>query len=130
MTIQYKGYIAKAEIDEDEKMIVGRVINMGKDGITFAGRTVEEAEKDFQVAVGDYLAWAQEKGFEPEKPFRGEILVRTTPELHRDIATASAVFETSINQFVIDAIKDKLKNAKKNRDKWPQDLMDLTYTHI
>ena len=128
MTIQYKGYIAKAEIDEDEKRIVGRVINMGKDGITFSGSTVEEAEKDFQEAAEDYLSWAQEEGFEPEKPFRGEILVRTTPELHRDIATASAVFDTSINQFVVDALKDKLKKAKKNRDRWPHDMTHLKYT--
>jgi len=130
MTIQYKGYIATAEIDEDEKMIVGRVINMGKDGISFAGNTVEEAENDFREAVEDYLSWAKEKGFEAEKPFRGEILVRTTPELHRDVATASAVFETSINQFVIDAIKDKLKKVKKNRDKWPHDMSHLKHTHV
>lgn len=115
MTLQYKGYVGKADIDENEKMIVGRVINMAKDGITFAGKTVEEAEEDFRRAVDDYLAWANEKGFEPEKPFRGEILVRATPELHREIATASALFDTSINQFVVDAIEERLKKNQEDR---------------
>src|SRR4030066_1664603 len=99
MTLEYKGYLGKAEIDETEGMIVGRVINITKDGITFAGKCVKEVVKDFHTAVDDYLEWAVREGFEPEKPFRGEFLVRATPELHREIANASAIFNMSINQF-------------------------------
>lgn len=109
MTLRYKGYVGRARIDLHEKAIVGRVINMARDGITFGGKTVEEAEQDFHTAVDDYLSWAREKGFAPEKPYRGEILVRATPELHREIAAASAQSETSINQFVLDAVRDRLK---------------------
>jgi len=121
MTLRYKGYVGKADIDEKEKMIVGRVINMAKDGITFAGKTVEETRQDFKDAVDDYLAWAGEEGFEPEKPYRGEFLVRTTPKLHREIATASALLNKSLNQFVVDAlqrqthlIEDMLVSQKEN----------------
>ena len=105
---QHKGFIGKVEIDEDEKMLVGNVINLAKDGITFAGKTVEEAEEDFRGAVDDYLAWAEEEGFEAEKPYQGNILVRAAPELHREAATASALLGVSLNNFVIDAIREKL----------------------
>jgi len=111
--LRHKGYVGRAEIDAHEKAIVGRVINMARDGITFGGKTVEEAEQDFRAAVDEYLAWAQEKGFAPERPYRGEILVRATAELHRETAAASAESETSINQFVLDAVRDRLKKARK-----------------
>jgi predicted HicB family RNase H-like nuclease len=113
----YKGFIGVVQVDEDEKMLIGHVINLAKDGITFAGKTVEEAEEDFHGAVDDYLDWAKEEGFEPEKPFRGEILVRATPELHRQIAAASAVFHMSINQFMLDAVRQRLEGVGKMRDR-------------
>jgi len=106
---KYKGFIGKVVIDEDEKMLVGQVINLSKDGIDFTGKTVEEAEEDFRGAVDDYLAWAEEDGFEPEKPYQGNILVRATPELHREAATASADLGISLNNFVIEAIQEKLR---------------------
>lgn len=34
----YKGFIGKMEIDEDEQLIYGRVINLSRDGITFSGK--------------------------------------------------------------------------------------------
>ena len=111
---KYRGFLAKFEIDEDEKMIIGQIINLSKDGITFAGETVEEAEKDFHGAVDDYLAWAKEEGFEPEKPYSGKILVRASPELHRDIATACTITGTTMNEFVIITLEDKVKSLKQN----------------
>ncbi len=111
--LTYKGYLGKMEVDEDEGVIYGRVINLSKDGITFSGKTVEEAKEDFHNAVDDYLAWAEEEGFEPEKPYRGEFIVRVTPKLHREVATASTIINTSLNQFVIDAIHEKLEKLQR-----------------
>ncbi len=105
---KYKGFIGKVTIDEDERMLIGSVINLAKDGIDFAGKTVDEAEEDFHGAVDDYLAWSEEEGFEPEKPYQGNFLVRATPELHREAAATSTHLGISLNNFVIDAIKKKL----------------------
>ena len=107
--MKYKSFIGQMEVDEDEGIIYGRVINLAKDGITFAGKTVEEAKEDFKRAVDDYLAWAEEEGFEPEKPYQGSILVRTTPALHREAAIASARTEKSLNMFAVEAIQEKLQ---------------------
>ena len=103
----YKGYFAKMEVDEDEGVIYGRVIGLSKDGITFSGRTVEEAIEDFHGAVDDYLSWAAEEGFEPEKGYGGKFIVRATAEQHKKIACASAATSTSMNTFVLEAAIEK-----------------------
>ncbi len=106
--LNYKGFIGTMEVDEEEGIIYGRVINLAKDGITFAGKTVDDAKNDFKNAIDDYLEWAEEEGFEPEKPYQGNILVRATPELHREAAIACAHLSISLNAFVIEAIQEKL----------------------
>jgi len=106
--LKHRGCIGKMEIDEDEGIIYGRVVNLTKDGITFAGRTVREAKADFKRAVDDYLEWAAEDGFEPEKPYQGKLLVRATPELHREAVIASTRLDVSLNAFVVEAIQEKL----------------------
>ncbi len=104
----YKGYVGVANIDEAEGVIYGHVIGLNKDGITFAGKTVEEATKDFQGAVDDYLSWAKEDGFEPEKSYQGKVLFRTTPEIHKQIIRASATVGTSVNTFISSAVQEKI----------------------
>ena len=104
----YKSYMGKMDIDEDEGMIYGHVIGLNKDGITFSGKTVEEAKQDFQDAVDSYLSWAREEGFEPEKSYQGKLLVRVTPEMHKKLVFASAKVGASVNTFIITAIQEKI----------------------
>ena len=68
----YKGFVGSVEVDESEGMIYGRVINLTRDTVTFAGESVAEARRDFEDAVDEYLEWAREEGFEPEKPQKDE----------------------------------------------------------
>ena len=88
----YKGFVGMVEVDDDEKMLIGHVINLAKDGITSAGKTVEDTERDF----GGRYALSQvgsRRGLEPDKPFRGEFLVRTSPELHRGKCRRECCFQ-------------------------------------
>jgi predicted HicB family RNase H-like nuclease len=41
--------------------------------------------KDFHRAVDEYLALCEEKGEEPEKPFKGSFNIRISPELHKHL---------------------------------------------
>ncbi|GHU74868.1 hypothetical protein FACS189450_15430 [Spirochaetia bacterium] len=66
--MEYKGYLGTAEYDADAKLFHGDIVNT-RDVITFQGTTVEEIEKAFQDSIEDYLAWCQEEGAEPEKPY-------------------------------------------------------------
>jgi len=123
--INYKGFIGQMEIDEDEEIIYGRVVNLAKDGITFEGKTIEEAKEDFKHAVDDYLEWAEEEGFEPEKPFQGNILVRATPELHREATIASSHMGISLNALAVEAIQEKLQRLVRE-EHIPSELLPLT----
>ncbi len=90
MTIMiYKNYTAEVEIDPDAKVLAGRVLHL-RDVIVFEGATVEDAERQFHASIDDYLAWAAEDGFEPDRPYSGKLPFRTTPEHHRKIALAAA----------------------------------------
>ena len=51
--MEYKGYVGEIERDEEGRYR-GHVINI-KDVITFWGHTEEEAAKEFEISVDDYL---------------------------------------------------------------------------
>ena len=63
-TTTYKGYTGKFEIDFDDNLISGIVIDI-KDVITFHSKTIEEAVQCFHESVDDYLEFCQELGEEP-----------------------------------------------------------------
>ena len=52
--MEYKGYFAKVEFDDDDNIFHGEVINL-RDVITFEGETVTELKKAFHDSVDDYL---------------------------------------------------------------------------
>jgi predicted HicB family RNase H-like nuclease len=51
----YKGYEPVIEYDEEDQILVGRVINT-KDIIVFDGLSVDEIEQSFQQVIDEYLA--------------------------------------------------------------------------
>ena len=63
--IAYKNFLGLTEYDEDEKGFYGHVTNLVRDGITYFGETEDEATRDFERAVDDYLDWSKEDGFKP-----------------------------------------------------------------
>jgi len=52
--LKHRGYSARIELDQEDKIFVGRIIGI-KDGINFHGTTVEKIEKAFIESVDDYL---------------------------------------------------------------------------
>ncbi len=102
--MEYKGYIGKAEIDEEAGLFHGEVINV-RDVITFEGKTVKELRQAFHESVDDYLAFCAERGEDPEKPFSGKFVVRLSPELHRKIYTHARLTEKSLNRWVNEVLE-------------------------
>ena len=95
----YKGYTAEIEVDIEAGILFGRVIDI-KDVVTFKGKTVEEVRAEFQNSVDDYLAFCEELGEEPDKPFSGKLPFRTTPDRHRKIFLAAKKAGKSINAWM------------------------------
>jgi predicted HicB family RNase H-like nuclease len=59
--MNYKGYRATAELDEDAGVFHGEVIN-ARDVITLQGSSVEELKRAFEDSVDDYLEFCASRG--------------------------------------------------------------------
>ncbi|MDB5084993.1 MAG: HicB family protein [Bacilli bacterium] len=112
--MNYKGYLARIELDSEAGIFHGEVINT-KDVITFQGKSVEELQQALNDSVEDYLEFCAQRGEEPEKPYSGNFLVRLSPEYHRIVSMAAIRSGVSLNSWVTDHI---IKDAK-------QELGDL-----
>ena len=113
--MNYKGYSAIIEVDTEAEILFGRVIDIN-DVITFKGKTVEEARQEFHNSVDDYLAYCEDLGEEPDKPFSGKLPFRTTPENHRKIFIAAKKSGKSINAWMDEVLAnaaEKFINAYK-----------------
>lgn len=101
--IEYKGYSGVFEYDPSIDAFHGRVVGL-QDVVTFQGRSLDELRREMKESIEDYLELCREVGKDPERPYRGEFLVRTTPEVHRAAATAAEASGVSLNAWMEAAI--------------------------
>jgi predicted HicB family RNase H-like nuclease len=102
--MEYKGYVAKIEFDDDAELFHGEVINT-RDVITFQGSNVQELKLALRESVDDYLAFCAKRGEAPDKPFSGQFLTRMTPELHREVSLAALRTNQSVNAWVTEQLR-------------------------
>jgi predicted HicB family RNase H-like nuclease len=102
--IEYKGYVGVIEFDPEIDLFHGTVINTN-DVITFYGASVPQLKKELRRSVEEYLELCREQGRDPERPFSGKILVRTSPALHRKVALRAASRRVSMNAFMQHALE-------------------------
>lgn len=101
--MEYKGYFAKVNFDDEANVFHGEVINL-RDVITFEGETVHELRAAFKDSVEDYLEFCAERGEEPEKPYSGKFLVRVEPELHKTLVIQARKKGKSLNAWIQEAL--------------------------
>ena len=111
--MEYKGYFAKVEFDDEANIFHGEIINL-RDVITFEGETVDELRTALVDSVEDYLAFCKERGEEPDKPYSGRFLVRVEPELHKTLVIQARKKGKSLNTLVHDALIKEVKTATNN----------------
>jgi predicted HicB family RNase H-like nuclease len=107
-TLEYKGYIGSAEVDVENRVIVGRLLFI-RDAIAYSATSIEGLEVAFREAVDDYLATCAEEGDEPDLPCKGSFNVRVGPEMHRSIAIAARREGVGLNEFVCNALDDAVR---------------------
>ncbi len=105
--MEYKGYYAKVEVDEEAEIFHGEVINI-RDVVTFEGTTVDELKQAFRDSVDDYIEFCAKRGEDPLKPYSGKFVVRTDPELHKRIAIEARVSGKSLNALVNEILSKSL----------------------
>jgi len=101
--LRYKGYDAIAEVDDEAKIIHGEVLHLN-DVITFQADCMADLEQAFHDSVDDYLAFCEENHRKPEKPYSGKVLLRMTPEMHREVITAAKRKKESVNTYIAEAL--------------------------
>ena len=97
-TMSYRGYTARMEFDPDDKIIVGRVLDID-DIITFHGTSVADFEGALRCAVDGYIAACEQLGQAADKPASGKMMLRVDPAVHAAAVKASARSGQSLNKW-------------------------------
>lgn len=105
--LEYKGYTGSIEYSPEDSLLFGKVVGI-RGLISYEGETGKLLEADFREAIDAYLADCKEEGKSPEKPFKGSFNVRIPATLHQRAALMAMEAKTSLNNFVAEAIRDRV----------------------
>lgn len=107
-TMTYKGYTASIEFDVDDRIIVGRVLDV-EDVITFHSGSVASFEKAFHHAVDEYIAACEKLNQTPEKPASGRLMLRISPSVHASALKAAARSRLSLNKWAEQVLRNSVR---------------------
>jgi predicted HicB family RNase H-like nuclease len=99
----YKGFSGSLEYDEEDRVFHGRLVGI-RDVITFEAASADDLVTAFHESVDDYIAFCEERGVAPRKPYSGKLALRTSPEVHALLDQAATSDGKSINQWVSDTL--------------------------
>jgi len=105
--MEYKGYLGSIEYSKEDDCLYGKVQGI-RGLISYEGESLKELKESFHYMVDDYLADCKTEGREPQKPFKGGFNVRVSEDLHREAYIYAQEHETTINNVVVEALRDKL----------------------
>lgn len=97
-TMKYKGYTAQMDFDAEDKILVGKVLDI-KDIIVFHAESVHEFEVAFHTAIDDYIAACEKLRQKPEKPASGRLMLRVNPQIHAAAIRKAAHEGQSLNKW-------------------------------
>ncbi|MHB1669461.1 type II toxin-antitoxin system HicB family antitoxin [Thiomonas sp.] len=103
----YKGYAASMTYDPDDKILVGRVLDIA-DIIGFHGESVAEFEAAFRESIDDYIEICAKLEQAPEKPASGKLMLRIDPSIHAAAVKAAAREGQSMNKWVAKVLSDAI----------------------
>jgi predicted HicB family RNase H-like nuclease len=101
--MSYRNYNGTVEYSREDKCLFGKVVGI-KSLLLYEGNSVSELEEDFKSVIDEYIADCQNRGVQPEQPYKGTFNVRITPELHRSIAVYAMEHGKTLNAAVEEAI--------------------------
>ncbi len=108
--LRFKDFIGSVHFSSEDEVFYGRIEGIN-DLVTFEGSTVNKLKRAFREAVEDYLELCKETGKEVFRSFKGTFNVRLNPELHSKAFEHAILEGKTLNQFVKEAIEQKLKTG-------------------
>lgn len=106
-TLKYRGYHGQIEFSAEDNLFIGHVIGI-QDSLNFHGSSIDEITSSFHDCIDGYLQMCKTFGREPDKEYKGSFNVRISPQLHRSAAIQAEAAGKSLNQFIQEAIEEKL----------------------
>ena len=106
-TLKYRGYHGQIEFSAEDNLFVGHVIGI-QDSLNFHGSSIDEITVSFHDCIDGYLEMCKTFGREPDQEYKGSFNVRISPPLHRSAAIQAEAEGKSLNQFIQEAIEEKL----------------------
>jgi predicted HicB family RNase H-like nuclease len=67
--LSYKNYNGTVEYSKEDECLFGKVVGI-KSLLSYEGNSIQELEKDFQTVIEEYLADCEERGVQPEQPYK------------------------------------------------------------
>jgi len=108
--MKYKGFIGSVDYASEDRVFYGKVEGI-KDLITFEGSTVDDLEDGFRYMVDTHIEDCKKNNTAVEKSYKGNLNIRLSPELHKQAVENAAIRGLSLNQYINEAIRDKLSGA-------------------
>ncbi len=99
-----EGQKAIIQYDPEIEMFRGEFLGLSG-GADFYASDIDGLKKEGKQSLEVYLQMCKEKGIEPYKAFSGRFNVRMNPDLHAAVVQAAAARGKSLNDLVIDAVK-------------------------
>ena len=103
--MDYRGYRATVTFDDELDIFHGSVIGTNS-VISFEGDSVEALREAFAAAVDEYLAFCEEEGVAPDKPFSGNVALRMSPDLHRAATVTAQIEGKSLNAWLTERVAE------------------------
>ncbi|OIN93122.1 MAG: antitoxin HicB [Comamonadaceae bacterium CG1_02_60_18] len=94
----YRGYTARIEYDDADRIFVGRLAGI-RDIVGFHASTVDALQSAFHESVDDYCKACEKLGQTPQKPASGKLMLRVPPEVHSAALVAAQASGVSLNQW-------------------------------
>ena len=109
--LEYKGYYGSVEYSKANNCLLGKVLGMSKDSITYEGNDLAELKADFEAGVDSYLEGCAELGITPRKAFSGSLNVRISSEVHSRVALFADKTGKSINAFIKETLEERVNSV-------------------
>ena len=108
--LAHAGYFGSIESDLENGTLHGTVQGL-RDVVTYEAKTLPALVKAFRGSVNDYLAYCEERGEQPDRPYSGKFGARLTPEMHRQAAALAEIEGVSLNDLVARALEREIATA-------------------
>ena len=102
--LEYKGYLGTVEYSATDNLLCGEVVGI-RGLIMYHGDNLADLKTDFESAIDHYLTCCAEDGLQPQVPCYGELNVKISPAIHKELQIYTMRNGKTQNETVEDALR-------------------------